>query len=140
MNLTRINTGETVRLEDGFLWSDEFNWQPIKQQLDYAVDGTPIVQEGKKKGGRAITLLAKDSTQGWIQRKYLSQLYEWSIAQAEQFILQFTYPHDTRSFKVIFNHEGTAFEAVPVKEFPTVSEDDYYNVALRFLEFTRDGN
>lgn len=49
MNLTRINTGETVRLEDGFLWSDEFNWQPIKQQLDYAVDGTPIVQEGKKK-------------------------------------------------------------------------------------------
>ncbi|MEB3753823.1 hypothetical protein [Acinetobacter sp. MD2(2019)] len=140
MNLTRIKTGETVHLEDGFLWSDEFDWQPIKQQLDYAVDGTPIVQEGKKKGGRPITLLSKDASQGWIQRKYLNQLHDWSIAQAEQFTLQFTYPHDTRSFKVIFNHENTAFEATPVKEFPTVSEDDYYNVTLRLLEFTRDAN
>lgn len=140
MILERKSTGETVQLEDGFLWSDEFDWKPIKQQLDYAVDGTPIVQEGKKLGGRAITLLSKDASQGWVKRKHLSKLYEWSIAQDEQFTLQFTYPHDTRSFKVIFNHENTAFEATPVKEFPTISEDDYYNVTIRFLEFTRDGN
>lgn len=134
------DTGEAVQLEDGFLWTDEFDWQPITQTLDYAVEGTPIVQEGKKKGGRAITLLSKDTSQGWVKRKHLSKLYDWSLAQGEQFTLRFTYPHDTRSFNVIFSHKDKAFEAVPVKEFPTISEDDYYNVTIRFLEFTRDGN
>ena len=70
----------------------------------------------------------------------MSQLYDWSLAQAQQFTMQVTYPHDKRSFNVIINHSGKAFEATPVKEFPTISEDDYYNVTIRFLEFTRDGN
>ena len=140
MILRRESTKETVQIEDGFLWTDEFDWEPITQNIEFAVDGTPIVQEGKKKGGREITLLSKDVTQGWIKRKYLSKLYDWSLAQAEQFTLQFTYPHDNRSFNVIFNHKSKAFEATPVKEFPTISEDDYYNATIRFLEFTRDGN
>lgn len=137
MKLIRKSTNETVSLEDGFLWSDEFSWNPIKQALEYAVDGTPIVQEGRMKGGRPITLLAKNTNQGWIQRKYLSQLYSWSLQQGEQFQLVFEFPHDNRTFDVIFYHEKTAFEASPVKEQPTISDSDYYNATLRFLEFSR---
>ena len=59
MRLKRNATNETVLLEDGFLFSDEFAWKPIEQNQEYAVDGTLIVQEGKKKSGRPITLLSK---------------------------------------------------------------------------------
>ena len=133
MRLIRKATNETVQLEDGFLWSDEFSWKPIEQNQEYAVNGTLIIQEGKKKSGRPITLSPSDS-QGWIKRSSLSILKDWSALQAEQFTLVFEYPHDTRQFNVIFNHAEGAIDAEPVKGFPTVSEDDFYKVTLKFIE------
>lgn len=132
MKLIRLVTSETVLLEDGFLWSDEFDWKPKEQSQQYAVDGSLIVQEGTKLSGRPITLTAGDG-QGWIKRRHLRTLMAWS-ALSEQFTLQFEYLHDIRSFNVIFNHEAGAVEAKPVLEHPTVSEDDFYAVTLRFTE------
>lgn len=134
MKLKRNSTDETVPLEDGFLWSDEFAWKPIEQNQEYAVDGTLIVQEGKKKSGRPITLLSKTDKQGWIKRAALSTLHDWSALQNEQFTLVFEYPHDTRQFNVIFNHQDGAIEAEPVRGVPTVSEGDYYRATFKFLE------
>lgn len=134
MKLIRKATSETVPLEDGFLWSDEFAWKPIEQNQEYAVDGTLIVQEGKKKSGRPITLLSKTDKQGWIKRAALSKLQDWSALQNEQFTLVFEYPHDTRQFNVIFNHQDGAIEAEPVRGVPTVSEGDYYRATFKFLE------
>lgn len=133
MRLIRKATSEAVPLEDGFLWSDEFEWKPIEQKQERAIDGTLIVQEGKKKSGRPITLQPADQEMGWIKLKHLKTLYEWSLLQ-EQFQLEFEWPHDTRRFNVIFNHEAGALEAKPVKNIPAVSEDDYYNVTMRFTE------
>ncbi|AWW07728.1 MAG: VHS1062 protein [Podoviridae sp. ctbh1] len=133
MRLIRKATNETVPLEDGFLWSDEFSWKPIEQNQERAIDGTLIVQEGKKKSGRPITLSPSDS-QGWIKRFNLSILKDWSALQGEQFTLVFEYPHDTRQFNVIFNHAEGAIDAEPVKGFPTVSENDFYKVTLKFIE------
>lgn len=132
MKLIRLATQETVSLEDGFLWSDEFDWKPKAQTQEYAIDGSLIVQEGTKLTGRPITLTAAEG-QGWIKRRDLRTVLAWS-ALSEQFTLQFEYQHDQRSFNVIFNHEAGAIEAKPVKDHPTVSEDDYYAVTLRFTE------
>ena len=133
MKLKRKATNETVPIEDGFLWSDEFDWKPVEQNQEYAVDGTLIVQEGKKKSGRSIALVPADKEMGWIKRRDLRSLLAWSELQ-EQFTLEFEYPHDNRHFNVIFNHEAGALEAKPVKDLPTISEDDYYNVTMRFTE------
>lgn len=133
MILKRKATNETVPIEDGFLWSDEFSWKPIEQNQEYAVNGTLIIQEGKKKSGRPITLSPSDS-QGWIKRSSLSILKDWSALQAEQFTLVFEYPHDTRQFNVIFNHAEGAIDAEPVKGFPAVSENDFYKATLKFIE------
>ena len=135
MRLIRKATSQTVPLEDGFLWSDEFDWKPIEQNQERAVDGALIVQEGKKKSGRPITLSPSDG-QGWIKRSDLSIIQDWSALQDEQFTLVFEYPHDTRQFNVIFNHAQGAIEADPVKGFPTVSDGDYYRATLRFIEVT----
>ena len=133
MRLVRKSTSEAVPLEDGFLWSDEFEWKPIEQKLERAIDGTAIIQEGKKKSGRSIALVPADKEMGWIKRRDLRSLLVWSALQ-EQFTLEFEYPHDNRHFNVIFNHEAGALEAKPVKDLPTISEDDYYNVTMRFTE------
>ena len=133
MRLVRKSTSEAVSLEDGFLWSDEFEWKPIEQKLERAIDGTAIIQEGKKKSGRSIALVPADKEMGWIKRRDLRSLLARSALQ-EQFTLEFEYPHDNRHFNVIFNHEAGALEAKPVKDLPTISEDDYYNVTMRFTE------
>ncbi|MCU4418799.1 hypothetical protein HUN33_05095 [Acinetobacter bereziniae] len=137
MKLIRKATNQTVLLENGFLWSDEFDWKPIEQKQDRAIDGALIVQEGKKKAGRQITLIPSESSMGWVKRRELSKIMDWSALQ-EHFYLEFDYPHDKRKFKVMFNHEAGAIEAKPVKGIPTVSEDDYYNVTMRFLELNDD--
>ena len=132
MKLIRISTSEAVSLSDGFLWSDEFDWQPIEQSQERAVNGSLIIQEGKKKSGRPITLTA-DKNMAWVKRHIVSKLKDWSVLQ-EKFTLQFEYFHDKRTFNVAFNHQEKAIEASPVLDHPSVSEDDEYNVTLRFLE------
>ncbi|RZG88526.1 hypothetical protein EXE10_01615 [Acinetobacter sp. WCHAc060033] len=132
MKLIRVATSEAVSLSDGFLWSDEFDWQPIEQSQERAVNGSLIIQEGKKKSGRPITLTA-DKNMAWVKRHIVSKLKDWSVLQ-EKFTLQFEYFHDKRTFNVAFNHQEKAIEASPVLDHPSVSEDDEYNVTLRFLE------
>lgn len=134
MKLIRLATSETVPLEDGFLWSDEFSWKPIEQTQAYAMDGTLHIQEGKKKSGRPITLQPADQEMGWIKLRELRTVREWSMLQNEVFKLKFEQPHDNRQFIVKFNHQDGALEAAPVKGIPAVSLDDYYNVTLRFTE------
>ncbi|MFP6821437.1 hypothetical protein [Acinetobacter sp.] len=134
MKLVRKSTSEAVTLSDGFLWSDEFDWNPIEQKQDYAVDGAFIIQEGKKKSGRPISLTA-DKNMAWLKRHIVSKLKDWSVLQ-EKFELQFNYFHDKRTFDVVFNHQDKAIEAKPVLEHPSVSDDDEYNVTLRFLELS----
>lgn len=133
MKLRRKATNETVQIEDGFLWSDEFDWKPIEQKQEYAIDGTLIIQEGKKQAGRPITLSPTDG-QGWVPRSVLSRIKDWSGLQGEQFTLIFEYPHDTRQFNVIFNHQEGAIDAKPVLGFPTVADGDFYEVTFKFLE------
>ena len=43
MRLVRKSTSEAVSLEDGFLWSDEFEWKPLEQKLERAIDGTLLL-------------------------------------------------------------------------------------------------
>ncbi|NWK73793.1 hypothetical protein HYG93_05705 [Acinetobacter sp. SwsAc6] len=138
MKLIRKATSETVPLEDGFLWSDEFDWKPIEQKQERAINGALIIQEGKKLTGRPITLVPPVQGMGWIKRSSLQKILEWASTQ-EQFTLRFEWPHDQRQFNVIFNHEAGAIEAKPTKEHPTVSEDDYYIVTMRFTEVS-DGD
>jgi len=138
MKLIRKTTSETVPLEDGFLWSDEFDWKPIEQKQERAISGALIIQEGKKLTSRSITLVPPVQGMGWIKRKHLRTILEWSSLQ-EQFTIEFEYPHDKRRFNVIFNHEAGAIEAKPTKEHPTVSEEDYYIVTMRFTEVS-DGD
>ena len=137
MKLIRKTTSETIQLEDGFFWSDE-NWSVIQQNQEYAISGALIVQEGRKQAGRPITLQPANKTKGWIKLRDLNRLRLWQNLQ-EQFTLQFQWPHDQRSFNVIFNHKDNALESSTIKGTPAVSLDTYFNVTMRFTEVS-DGD
>ena len=130
MKLIRLATSETVSLEDGFLWSDEFEWKPKEQTVERAISGAAIIQEGTKVGARPITL-TPDSNRGWAKLSDVRKLQEWS-ALSEKFRLQFEWPHDNRQFDVIFNHQDTALEAVSVWGSPATSSDEMMRLTLRF--------
>lgn len=134
MLLTRISTSQSVTLDNGFLWTDEFDYMPIEQSLERAIDGALIVQEGVKQAGRPITLKGAKDSQGWVKRGVLNTIQTWSRIAGEKFTLTFQYPHDTRAFTVIFNHAEGAIEAKPIKTMPTVSDDDYYLCTFKLLE------
>lgn len=133
MKLIRKSTQETVQLEDGFLWPDEFEWSPVQQSTEYALDGAFIVQEGFKQAGRPITLQPANQNMGWIKLSDLRVLQAWSNLH-EEFTLQFEWQHDQRQFNVIFNCEKGALSASPVKRIPAASLNAYYNVTMQFLE------
>ena len=137
MKLIRKTTSETIQLEDGFFWSDE-NWSVIQQNQEYAIGGALIVQEGRKQAGRPITLQPANKTKGWIKLRDLNRLRLWQNLQ-EQFTLRFQWPHDQRSFNVIFNHKDNALESSTIKGTPAVSLDTYFNVTMRFTEVS-DGD
>jgi Tfp pilus assembly protein FimT len=137
MKLGRKNSAETIQLEDGFFWSDE-NWAAIQQSQEYAINGALIIQEGRKQAGRPITLQPANKTKGWIKLRDLNKLREWQNLQ-EQFTLQFQWPHDQRSFNVIFNHKDGALESSTIKGTPATSLDTYFNVTMRFTEVS-DGD
>ena len=75
MKLIRLATSETVSLEDGFLWSDEFEWKPKEQTVERAISGAAIIQEGIKVGARPITL-TPDSNRGWAKLRDVRKLQE----------------------------------------------------------------
>ncbi len=135
MKLIRLKTNETVPIEDGFLWADEFDWKPIEQKQERSIDGSLIIQEGKKKYGRPITLKPAEDGMGWISRLLLSKIMTWTCYQGETFKLVFEYPHDQRQFEVIFNHqEGAISNIEPVLGLPSSSEEDFYTATFKFLE------
>ncbi len=133
MKITRKATKETVQIEDGFLWENEFSWSAMQQKTDYAVEGTLIVQSAKKRSGRPINLVPADTGMGWITLTQLRQLQAWSVL-GEQFTLDFEWEHDQRSFNVIFNHQSEALKAEPVLGFTPNSLDAYYSVSINFIE------
>ena len=136
MKLMRKTTSETIQIEDGFFWSDE-NWSEIEQNQEYAISGALIIQEGRKKAGRPITLQPANKNKGWIKLSDLNTLRLWQNLQ-EQFTLQFEWPHDQRVFNVIWNHKDGALESSTVKGAPATSLDNYFNVTMRFIEVSDD--
>lgn len=139
MKLT-LNTGDSADygeliLPNDLLWTDEFSWVPAMQVRTYSLDGTLIIQTCKKKAGRPITLNSTLKDMAWITRATAMQLLAWGNLENRVFTLDFQYPNDTRTFKVMFDQEGGApFTGSPAKEFPGHSADDWFIFTIKLVE------
>jgi len=49
-----------IVLPEVLMWTDEFSWSPVKQDIKYSTTGAIFIQEHLKIGGRPITLKNED--------------------------------------------------------------------------------
>lgn len=95
--LTRKDNSNSLALHDQYIWSDEYEWSPLKQsEPEYSLNGAMHVQQGTMLAGRPITL---DCEYARITRSDVELLQAWSAVPELE--LRLTHP-DGRAFDVIF--------------------------------------
>ena len=66
-------TLDGIELPDDLLWVDEFDWNPVAQDIERSLTGALMVQEQVKLYGRPITLTGGDEA-GWVTRVTILEL------------------------------------------------------------------
>ena len=95
--LIRKDNSNSLALHDQYIWSDEYEWSPLKQsEPEYSLNGAMHVQQGTMLTGRPITL---DCEYARIQRSDVELLQAW--ASVPEMIMTLTHP-DGRTFNVMF--------------------------------------
>ena len=124
--LTRSST--VLTLPEHLLWTDEFAWRPVAQELRPSITGALIVDVMARQAGRPIELAGESN---WITRADLLTLQSWASLPGEQFALVV---RSEAARTVIFDHERGAIEAEPLVDYSTPASTDIYRLALRFIE------
>ena len=120
-----------IELPAGLIWEDEFNWTPVTQKAEVAVNGALIIQEGAQQGGRPITLVGGDDA-CWISRSDLVALYATMQAAGQTMTLTL---HDAREFSVMWRRDSQPIEASQVLRYEAPSADTWYVVEqLKLME------
>lgn len=102
----------TLALDPDLQWSDEFDWSPVEQAVEYSLTGALIVDHGLRLAGRPITLDAPDDNAAWMPRATLAQLQAW---EADPALASMTLNLRGTPYSVIFRrHDGAPIEAHPV--------------------------
>ena len=126
-----------IKLEDDYLWVDEFQWQPRQLASEYSVRGALLLDENAsaKQSGRPITLQPPDSSMAWIRRSDLKILHTWMTTVGLRLRLVFEYSADTRTFLVIPRPgENMPLDAKPIKGFPGYENGDWYQATIKLTE------
>jgi hypothetical protein len=90
-----------ITLPAGLVWSDEFDWTPVDQSVDYSLTGALIVQTYTKLTGRPITFFGQSDGSDytvWISRANLLTLKTALDVANTTFALTL---HDARTFTVM---------------------------------------
>jgi len=116
----------TYELPGNLHWRDEYQWEPVAQERERALDGSLHVHETPRQAGRPVTL-----TGAWAQRSLLETLREQALPTTDAMTLTL---EDGRTFTVRWRRgDGPALEAEPVHPLTAPPEDHLYKVTLRFL-------
>lgn len=109
--LSRNDTRAALTLHAQYIWSDEYEWSPLKQsEPEYSLNGAMHVQQGTMLAGRPITL---DCEYARIQRSDVELLQAWSAVPELELTL--THP-DGRAFDVIFAAQALS-DIVDIKNY-----------------------
>ncbi len=129
MSTTLTYNAVTVTLPDDIIWSDEYDWHPVVQSSEFTTTGALLIESAVKQAGRPISLNNTED-QAWLTKADCDQIKTW--ASLPGIVLTFVYRGVTHS--VMFDHEKTAFEAIPLVFYRLMVSGDYYIVNLRFIE------
>lgn len=122
-------TLDAITLPSDLIWTDEFDWSPVKQNESYSLTGALFVESGVKQAGRPITLVGGE-TAAWIERATLNVLYAKLTSPANMVLTL----NDARTFTVVFNHNSKPIDAVPIIDYSTPDSADWYSITIRLMQ------
>lgn len=122
---------DSISLPVDLLWSDEFTWSNVSQNVKRSLTGSLVIQEASQTKGRLITLEGDESS-AWITRATLKLLK-----------LKYDTPDLTMSlningdiYSVRFKRDGNV-SPLDITEIYGLSDPDdqhIYSITLRFIE------
>lgn len=118
-----------ISLPDDLIWSDEFDFDIVKQTQTRSLTGSLILQESSKIAGRPITLRG-DDTYAWIDRLTLKALRTLSQSADTDHTLNL---HGD-IFTVRFNREsGSPILAKQLFDCTDPVDEHYYTLELKLI-------
>ncbi|WP_299735386.1 hypothetical protein [uncultured Endozoicomonas sp.] len=121
---------DDIVLPDDLLWVNEFDWNPVEQNLERTLTGALLVQEGMLSHGRSI-VLSGNGEAGWVSRITVKNLFALSKAANKTMTLTFA---DNSQVSVIFDRSnGAAVQAQQVLPFAYPKDSEEYLLTLRLL-------
>ena len=120
-----------VNLPPDILWTDEYEFAPVRVKKDIAITGNQILQVAKQMAGRNITL-ASGERGAWLTRSDLDAL----VALRDTDLLStmvLTLP-DGRAFSVVFDlTQSPCFTTTPLRPGKFTSAGDFFKVTIKLL-------
>ncbi|MFK0570084.1 hypothetical protein [Endozoicomonas sp.] len=121
---------DTITLPDDLLWINEFEWNPVEQNVERSLTGALLVQERQITHGRTIVLSGGNEA-GWVSRLTVKNLF--ALSKAANKTMSLTLP-DGRQFSVIFDRSnGSPVEAQQVLPFAYPEDSDQYFLKIKLL-------
>lgn len=118
-----MNKVDAIILNQHFVWTNEFDFSPVRQNQSYAVSGALVIQAGVKQAGRPIHLA------GILSRAQVKALKALAAIPAAH-VLTF----NSTNYNVRWDYEKTEISAKARIGYADPDDSDYYDVVLRFLE------
>lgn len=115
----------TDRIEAQIDWVDRLTWQPIGQQIRYALAGNPVVLENPR-NGRPITLVA-EAPWCWLSVATVNRLV--TLANEINYSFPFIWS-DGSTYTVRFRRESGPLDLTPVDARNLYYTGSLYLIAL----------
>lgn len=120
-----------VHLPPDMVWTDEYEFSPVRVKRDIALTGNQILQVASMTAGRSITIASRDSG-AWLTRGQIDTLVairDQDLLQTIQMVLP-----DLRAFSVVFDlTQQPCFTATPLRPGKFTQATDYYKVTIKLL-------
>ena len=118
-------TLNSIQLHSETIWSDEWDWAPVRQRVETTLTGKLGIEEAVRPKGRPITL-----TGGWASRSQVEQLKSLEAQPGIQMTLLI---HGSTK-QVVWRHRDKGVDAQPVRPVTDPDPTDHYEITLRLME------
>jgi len=127
-----------INLGLGLEWIDQYNWNPVKSNIQFTIEGSAKVQTASISGYRPITLSGNNSR---LLRTDIETLRNWSISYTnpDQFFSLAIHSDDSFSSVKFRFWEEPAIEVTPFigenYENRNNLSFQYYNITIKLASF-----
>lgn len=119
-------------LNPSLIWVERFHSSGVSQTTRITLGGRPVVNAANLVGGRAITLIASQTT-GWLTEDM--RLALMGMAAIPGKVMALTYHDDLLLVPVIFKHdEPPALELQPLRYKSTATAGDFYIGTIKLMQ------